>query len=138
MAACQKLAEAGFRAGYMPDWAIEAKARAGGSPSSRAVSLCVGVVSDAEVFTATADGGWHGVFDGSVTIQSVVAGAAQVTEFTADCTVEASFALGKPPEEHAALAFVTINAPVLTQRPETRDQRSEVRGQRSDDAVWLL
>ena len=119
MAACQKLAEARFRAGYMPDWAIEieAKVRAGGSPGSRAFSLFVGVVSEADAFTPTADGGWHGVFDGTVTIQSVVARAAQVTKFTADCTVDASFERGKPLEEHAALEFVTIDEPVLTSAP---------------------
>lgn len=119
MAACQKLAERLFRAGYMPEWAIEteAKVRAGGSPSSRAFSLFVGIVSESDAFSRTANGGWHGLFDGTVTIQSVVARTAQVTKFTADCTIEPTFERGAPPEEHGVLAFVTIAEPVVDSAP---------------------
>jgi hypothetical protein len=119
MAACQKLAEAKFRASYMPEWAIEIekKVRAGGSPGSRAFSLFVGVVSEADAFKPTEDGGWHGLWDGTVTIQSVVARTAQVTKFKADCTVAATFKRGLPLEEHAALEFVSISEPKVDSAP---------------------
>lgn len=119
MRACQELAEARFRETYMPDWAIEveAKVRAGGSPRSRAFSLFVGVVSEADVFERTEDGGWRGVWNGTVTIQSVVARTAQVTNFTADCWMDSEFKRGAPPEDHGRLAFVSVSEPKVESAP---------------------
>jgi hypothetical protein len=119
MRACQELAEARFRETYMPDWAaeVEAKVRAGGSPRSRAFSLFVGVVSEADVFERTEDGGWRGVWSGTVTIQSVVARTAQVTNFTADCQMDPLFKRGALPEDHGALDFVSISEPVVASAP---------------------
>jgi len=119
MRACQELAEARFRENHMPDWAIEveAKVRAGGSPRSRAFSLFVGVVSEANVFQRTDDGGWHGVWSGTVTIQSVVARTAQVTSFSADCRMDPQFKRGAPPEDHGSLAFVSITEPKVSSAP---------------------
>jgi len=119
MRACQELAEVRFRENHMPDWAIEveAKVRAGGSPRSRAFSLFVGVVSEADVFQPTDDGGWRGVWSGTVTIQSVVARTAQVTKFTADCQMDPSFKRGMTPEDHGSLAFVSITEPKVDSAP---------------------
>jgi hypothetical protein len=119
MRACQELAEALFRENHMPDWAIEveAKVRAGGSPRSRAFSLFVGVVSEADVFERTDDDGWRGIWSGTVTIQSVVARTAQVTNFTADCQMDSRFKRGALPEQHGTLTFVAITEPKVDSAP---------------------
>lgn len=119
MRACQEMAEARFRESYMPDWALEteARVRAGGSPQSRAFSLFVGVVSEADAFQQTESGGWRGLWDGTVTIQSAVARTAQVTQFTADCELDAQFKRGAAPEEHGRLEFVAISEPKVDSAP---------------------
>ncbi|HEX9647598.1 MAG TPA: hypothetical protein VGB88_08875 [Alphaproteobacteria bacterium] len=119
MNACQTLVEERFRAELMPQWAIEVEAqvRAGGSPRSRAFSLFVGITSGPDAFARQADGTWHGRFDGTVTIQSVVARTAQVTEYTADCTIDGAYRRGDRPGEHGVLSFVRVAEPLVESAP---------------------
>lgn len=117
--ACQRLAAAAFRADHMPEWAAETERRvvAGGSPRSRAFSLHVGVSSGLDVFQPAPDGGWRGVFDGSVAIQSAVARAAQVTEFTAECALDSDYRKGVNPAGHGAFAFLAMSEPRVESAP---------------------
>jgi hypothetical protein len=119
MNACQTLVEARFRAEFMPQWAadVEAQVRSWGSPRSRAFSLFVGITSEKDAFARGADGAWHGTFDGTVTIQSVVARTAQVTEFTAACTIDEAYRRGDVPAEHGTLAFLHVAEPLVESAP---------------------
>jgi hypothetical protein len=119
MGACQKLAEALFRAEHMPQWAIEVEKQvvAGGSPRSRAFMLTVAVTSKGDAFARQPDGGWHGVFEGKVTIQSVVARTAQVTDFTADCVIGPDYRQGEPADRHGRLIFVSLSEPSIHSAP---------------------
>jgi len=119
MGGCQILVEALYRAEHMPQWAIETEARVleGGSPRSRAFSLFVGIVSESEVFNRGEAGDWLSTFDGTVTIQSVVARTAQVTEFTAECAMDSVYRKGDVASEHGSLRFVTIAEPVVDSAP---------------------
>jgi hypothetical protein len=117
---CQILVEELYRAEHMPQWAIETEARVleGGSPRSRAFSLLVGILSESKVFNRGEDGAWLSIFDGTVTIQSVVARTAQVTKFTAECAMDSVYRKGDVPSEHGSLRFVTIAEPVVDSAPD--------------------
>jgi hypothetical protein len=119
MGACQNLAEALFRAEHTPQWAIEVEKQvvAGGHPRSRAFMLAVAVTSKADAFARRPDGGWHGVFDGKVTVQSAIVGTAQVTGFTADCAIGPAWREGEPADRHGRLIFVSLSEPSLHSAP---------------------
>lgn len=113
--ACQRLVEAVYRDGHMPAWAVETERRVieGGSPRSRAFSLHVGIASGLDRYERAPEGGWRATIEGTVTLQSVVARMAQVTEFTADCTLDAAWRRGADPARHGALTFVAMTEPVI-------------------------
>lgn len=119
MGGCQILVEELYRAEHMPQWAIDTEAQVleGGSPRSRAFSLLVGILSESKVFNRGDEGAWLSIFDGTVTIQSVVARTAQVTEFTAECAMDSVYRKGDVPSEHGSLRFVTIAEPVVDSAP---------------------
>ena len=117
--ACQRLVEAVWRDGHMPDWAIETERAvvAGGSPRSRAFSLHVGIVSGLERFQPAPQGGWRGIFDGTVAIQSAVARTAEVVAFTAECALDADWRKGVDPADHGALRFLVFGESRIESAP---------------------
>ena len=123
--ACQKLAAAAFRAGHMPEWALETERLvvAGGSPRSRAFSLQAGILSDIGNFRPAAGGGWRGVFDGTVTLQSTVARTAEVTRFTAECAIDAAYRKGADPAAHGTLTFLALSPPEAAAPPPRARRR---------------
>lgn len=112
--ACQRLVETAWRADRMPAWAVETERRviAGGSPRSRAFSLHVGIESGLETFDPDPDGGWHAVFDGSVSIQSSVARTAETVRFTAECRLAPGWRDAADPTA-GALRFLSLSDPVV-------------------------
>ena len=117
--ACQRLVEAVYRDGHMPAWAVETERLVieGGSPRSRAFSLHVGIASGLDRYERAPEGGWRATIEGTVTLQSVVARTAQVTGFTADCTLDAAWRRGADPARHGALTFVAMTDPVVDSAP---------------------
>ena len=117
--ACQRLVEGAWRDGRMPVWAVETEREvvAGGSPRSRAFALLVGVASGLDVFRPTPQGGWRGVFDGTVTIQSSVARTAEAVDFTAECTLGPEWRKGGDPSRHGALRFLALSEPRVDSAP---------------------
>ena len=117
--ACQKLAEEAYRAGHMPEWALETERLtvARGSPSSRAFALQVGVTSPIDRFERTPEGGWRGAFDGTVSIQSTVARASQIVGFSAECEIAPGYRAGDPPAKSGALRFLAMSIPLIDSAP---------------------
>ncbi len=117
--ACQRLVASTYRAGHMPEWALETEQQviAGGSPRSRAFSLQVGVTSGLERFQRADAGGWRAEFEGTVALQSTVARAAQVTEFTASCVIDAEWRKGRDPARFGSLTFLAMSEPRLQSAP---------------------
>ena len=117
--ACQRLVEGAWRAGRMPAWAVETEREvvAGGSPRSRAFALLVGVAGGLDAFQPTPQGGWRGVFDGTVTIQSSVARTAEAVDFTAECTLGPEWRRGGDPARHGALRFLALSGPRVDSAP---------------------
>lgn len=117
--ACQKLAEEAYRAGHMPEWALETERLtvARGSPGSRAFSLQVGVTSPIDRFARTPEGGWRGAFDGTVSIQSTVARTSQIVGFSAECELAPGYRAGSPPADRGALRFLAMSVPLIDSAP---------------------